>query len=79
MQRGVGSITKGQAVIYMLSDPSTGAPALAGGSRSGFRPTGVLEGATGLPVGLDGKKIQKVTDVVTGIGPVVRAVSFLHR
>jgi len=25
---------------------------LAGGSRSGFRPTGILEGATGLPVGL---------------------------
>ena len=33
-------------------DPSTRAPALAGGSCSGFRPTGVLEGATGLPVGL---------------------------
>lgn len=27
----------------------------------------------------DGKKIQKVTDVVTGTGSVVRAVSFLHR
>ncbi len=27
-------------------------PALAGGCCSGFRPTGVLEGATGLPVGL---------------------------
>ena len=34
------------------SDPSTGSPALAGGSRSGFRPTGVVEGPTGLPVGL---------------------------
>ncbi|MDZ4344242.1 MAG: hypothetical protein U1E51_17620, partial [Candidatus Binatia bacterium] len=33
-------------------DPSTRAPALAGGYCSGFRPTGVLEGATGLPVGL---------------------------
>ena len=33
-------------------DPSTRDPALAGGSRSGFHPTGVLEGATGLPVGL---------------------------
>src|SRR3989304_8619283 len=31
-------------------DPSTGAPALAGVSRSGFRPTGVLESATGFPV-----------------------------
>ena len=33
-------------------DPSTRSPALAGGSCSGFRPTGVLEGATGLPVEL---------------------------
>jgi hypothetical protein len=33
-------------------NPSTRAPALAGGSCSGFRPTGVLESATGLPVGL---------------------------
>ena len=32
--------------------PSTRAPALAGDSCSGFRPTGGLEGATGLPVGL---------------------------
>jgi len=46
MQRGVGGITKGQAVTYTLSD---------------------------------GKKIQKVTDVVTGTGSVVRAVSFQHR
>ena len=33
-------------------DPSTRAPALAEVSRSGFRPTGVLEDATSLPVGL---------------------------
>ena len=33
-------------------DPSTRSPALGEGSRSGFRPTGVVEGATGLPVGL---------------------------
>ena len=46
VQRGVGGITKGQAVTYKLSD---------------------------------GKKIQKVTDVVTGTGSVVRAVSFQHR
>jgi len=32
-------------------DPSTRSPALAEGSRSGFRPTGVVEGVTGLPVG----------------------------
>ena len=37
-------------------DPSTRASALAGGSRSGFRPTGAVEGATGLPVGLHGVK-----------------------
>jgi len=46
MQRGVGGVTKGQAVTYTLSD---------------------------------GKKIQKVTEVVTGTGSVVRAVSFHHR
>ena len=34
------------------SDPSTRAPALAGDSRSGFRPTGVPEGATSSPVGI---------------------------
>jgi len=33
-------------------DPSTRAPALAGDSRSGFRPTGVPEGATSSPVGI---------------------------
>jgi protein ImuB len=38
--------------LSLLIDPSTRAPALARGSCSGFRPTGVLEGATGLPVGL---------------------------
>jgi hypothetical protein len=27
----------------------------------------------------DGKKIQKVTEIVTGTESVVRAVSFLHR
>ena len=34
------------------SDPSTRAPVLAGGSRSGFRPTGAREGTIGLPGGL---------------------------
>jgi len=43
-ETGYGYIMKGKAL-----DPSTRAPALAGGSRSGFRPTG-------LPVGLHGKK-----------------------
>jgi len=37
--------------IY-AADPSTRAPAFAGDPRSGFRPKGVLESATGLPVGL---------------------------
>ena len=36
----------------MPRDPSTRAPALAGGSCSGFRPTSVLEGSTGLTVAL---------------------------
>jgi hypothetical protein len=31
-----------------------------------------------LPTQCDGKKIQKVTEVVTGTESVVRAVSFLH-
>ena len=46
--------THGKASV----DRSTRAPALARGSCSGFRPTGVLEGATGLPVGLH--KISQV-------------------
>jgi len=46
--------THGKASV----DHSTRAPAMAGGSRSGFLPKGVLEGATGLPVGLD--KISQV-------------------
>ena len=46
MRRGVGGVTKGQAVTYTLTD---------------------------------GKKIQKVTEVVTGTGSVVRAVSFHHK
>ena len=44
----------------ILIDPSTRAPALGGGSCSGFRPTGVLEGATGLPVGLHNRKIAAI-------------------
>ena len=50
-ETGYGYIMKGKPL-----DPSTRAPALAGGSGSGFRPTGVLEDATGLPLGLHGKK-----------------------
>jgi len=38
----------------LSGDPSTCAPGLAEGSRSGFRPTGTVEGATGSPVGLHG-------------------------
>jgi len=61
---------------YAVTDPSTQAPALAGGSRSGFRPTGVVEGATGLPVGLH------MFDAVVAIGlfmffPKKRALELL--
>ena len=45
-----------KVVVYDRDDPSTRVPALAGDSRSGFRPTGVVEGATGLPVGLHGNR-----------------------
>jgi len=43
-------------------DPSTRSPALAGGSCSGFRPTGVLEGDTALPVGLHGHPVGSFGD-----------------
>lgn len=36
----------------LRTGPSTHTPGLARGFRSGFRPTGVVEGGTGLPVGL---------------------------
>jgi thiamine biosynthesis protein ThiI len=47
-----------RARILDSLDPSTRAPALAAGSCSGFRPTGVLEAATGLPVGLHGAPFE---------------------
>jgi CHAT domain-containing protein len=40
---------------------------------------GITQGQTVTYTLSDGKKIQKVTDVVTGTGSVVRAVSFQHR
>ena len=40
---------------------------------------GITKGQTITYTLSDGKKIQKVTDVVTGTGSVVRAVSFQHR
>ena len=40
---------------------------------------GVTKGAHVTYTLSDGKKIQNVTDVVTGTGSVVRAVSFQHR
>jgi MFS family permease len=49
---GRGNISQKTQGAYASRDPSTRAPALAGGPRSGLRPTGALEGATGLPVGL---------------------------
>jgi hypothetical protein len=52
-QQGVMvALTRWSETTLGVFDPSTRAPASAGGSGSGFRPTGVLEGATGLPVGL---------------------------
>ena len=42
-------------------DPSTRAPALAGDFRSGFRPTAVLENATGLPAGLHLEEPQAIS------------------
>ena len=48
-------------------DPSAPAPALAAGSRSGFRPTGLPEGAIGLPVGLHLEKIVPVYLRPTGV------------
>ena len=40
---------------------------------------GVVKGNSVTYTLSEGKKIQKVTDVVTGTGSVVRAVSFQHR
>jgi hypothetical protein len=40
---------------------------------------GITKGQTVTYTLSDGRKIQKVTDVVTGTGSVVRAVSFQHR
>jgi hypothetical protein len=40
---------------------------------------GITKGQTVSYTLSNGKKIQKVTDVVTGTGSVVRAVSFQHR
>jgi len=42
-------------------DRSTRNPALAGSSRSGFRPTSGLEGATGLPAGLHPEEPQAIS------------------
>jgi hypothetical protein len=43
------------------------------------RVCGIVKGNSATYMLSDGKKIQKVTDVVTGTGSVVRAVSFQHR
>jgi photosystem II stability/assembly factor-like uncharacterized protein len=55
------AIVMGQAgTIRVLDlDLSTRAPSSTGGSRSGFRPTGVPEGATSLPVGLHKKTLRR--------------------
>ena len=51
----IAELARGLVRCAQPADPSTRAPALAGGSRSGFRPPGVLEGAAGSPVGLHTK------------------------
>jgi hypothetical protein len=51
----IADLARGLARCAQATDPSTRAPALAGGSRSGFRRPGVLEDATGSPVGLHTK------------------------
>ena len=43
-------------------------PGLGRCSRSGFRPTGVLEGATGLPVGLHRSR-DKIIFTASVVGP----------
>ena len=40
---------------------------------------GIVKGQSVTYTVSDGKKIQKVTEVVTGTGSVVRAMSFHHR
>jgi len=56
LSRPKGNATTNEKEIELpknsRADPSIQAPGLARGSYSGFRPTCVLEGATGLPVGL---------------------------
>ena len=48
-KRGAPEVNAG---ITPIIDPSTRGPGLGRGARSGLRPTGVLEGATGSPVEL---------------------------
>jgi signal transduction histidine kinase len=51
----IADLARGLARCAQPTDPSARAPALAGDSCSGFRPTGLLEAATGFPVGLHTK------------------------
>ena len=53
-------IIAGLDATLRLLDPSTRAPALAGGPRSGFRPAGVQSGAPGLPGGLHGLSARRI-------------------
>ena len=55
LQRGIktiGDLLKKPELAERYLDPSVRAPALAGGSYSGFRPAEALAGNTGLPMGL---------------------------
>ncbi len=51
----IAELARGLARCVQAADSSIRAPASACGSRSGFLPTGVLEGASGSPVGLHTK------------------------
>jgi hypothetical protein len=55
----IADLARGLARCAQATDLSTRAPALARGSCSGFRPTGVLEDATGSPVGLHTKRAAR--------------------
>jgi hypothetical protein len=59
-------------------DPSTRSPALARDSRSGFRPTGVPEGATGSPVGLDKAAVSSKAEDNQGDSEVIELLEIVE-
>ena len=67
--------------LFPLLIPISGHPLFSSetGSEEGSVVRGITKGQAVTYTLSDGKKIQKVTEVVTGTESVVRAVSFLHR